>query len=483
MILGLTALTNTVVRRGTGARRAPRVVPARGSRRPIWRQRRGVQAGLLLADVAAVCLGVVVQSSPAGAAYAYAAGVLAMLMLSGAYRVRLNLQTLDEVPRLSRALVLPLLPFLVQEVRDLGMLLQLTVTAFALVLARAAVYGIIRALRRRGRLLEATVIVGAGQVGEELAALLAGHREYGLLPVGFVDSVDVESAASLSLPLLGRTDELDGILRRLDLHRVIVAFGPVRDANWIGVLRTAIANDVEVHIVPRFFDIGLRRAGVDDDDIWGIPLYRVRRTAVRSATWRLKRLIDVVVAAVALLLAAPLMAVIALAVRLSSPGPLLFRQPRLGQNGRQIEMLKFRTLRQEHSSHTSNTLTGLTPVGAWLRRLSLDELPQLWNVLRGDMSLIGPRPERRYFVELYSTQVPGYGDRHRLPVGLTGWSQIHGLRGDTSIHHRARFDNAYIEGWSLWLDITILLRTAGAVLRDAVQLRRGSDRPEGGRVT
>lgn len=471
MVPGITTLMNGVVKLGTSPRRTPRVIPARGSRRPIGRQRRGVQAALLLSDASAVALGALVRPDTSAGTYVYAGAVLAVLMLSRAYRLRLNLQTLDEVPRIGRALVLPLLPFLVYGTATLNpeLLQQVVVTAIGLLVARTVVNHVIRRLRRQGRLLEATAIVGAGQVGEELATLLRDHREYGLLPVGFVDGLEQHDEDDLSLPLLGPTEQLDEILRRLDLHRIIVAFGTVRDANWISVLRTAIANDVEVHIVPRFFDIGLSRAGVDDDDIWGIPLYRVRRTAVRSATWRLKRMIDIGVASAALLLAAPLMAVIALAVRLSSPGPLLFRQPRLGQNGREIEILKFRTLQHDHSSHTSNTLTGLTPVGMWLRRLSLDELPQLWNVLRGDMSLIGPRPERPYFVELYSTEVPGYGDRHRLPVGLTGWSQIHGLRGNTSIRHRARFDNAYIEGWSLWLDVMILLRTVGAVIRDAFQ--------------
>jgi len=318
-----------------------------------------------------------------------------------------------------------------------------------------------------------------GTVGEELAAVLRAHREYGLVPVGFVDSITPNGAHGPSPPLLGPIEELDDILRRLELHRIIVAFGPVREANWISVLRTAIANDVEVHIVPRFFDIGLSRRAYGDDEVWGIPLYRVRRTALRSAAWRLKRTTDVIVSLVALLLVAPLAALIALGVRYSSPGAVIFRQPRLGQHGHEFEMLKFRTVRQEHASHTSNALTGVTPLGCWLRRLSLDELPQLWNVLRGDMSLIGPRPERPYFVQRYSIEVPGYEDRHRLPAGLTGLAQVHGLRGETSIHHRARFDNAYIEGWSLWLDITILLRTLGAVLRDSL-LRTRVPPPEGG---
>jgi len=440
-----------------------------------------VQAGLFATDAAAVGLALALQPTHGLERYAYAAGVLLLLAISGAYRLRISLQALDEIGRIARAVFVAFLPFLGLGTLGLaGRLLQqqLALTGLALVVARAVAYAALRHLRRQGRFCETTVIVGVGTVGEELAAVLRAHREYGLVPVGFVDSITPNGAHGPSPPLLGPIEELDDILRRLELHRIIVAFGPVREANWISVLRTAIANDVEVHIVPRFFDIGLsRRYG--DDEIWGIPLYRVRRTALRSAAWRLKRTIDVIVSLVALLLLAPLATLIALGVRYSSPGAVIFRQPRLGQHGHEFEMLKFRTVRQEHASHTSNALAGVTPLGCWLRRLSLDELPQLWNVLRGDMSLIGPRPERPYFVQRYSIEVPGYEDRHRLPAGLTGLAQVHGLRGETSIHHRARFDNAYIEGWSLWLDITILLRTLGAVLRDSL-LRTRVPPPEGG---
>lgn len=442
-------------------------------------------AGLVLTDVAMVLAAVVVSGSGGVVdAYVYAGSVLLVLALSGAHRVRLDLQALDDVPRLAYALVLSVLPFLgalgVRQATGGAFVRQLVLTGVALLLGRAVTYAVIRGLRRRGRCCEATAIVGSGAVGMELAGVLRDHPEYGLVPVGFVDSVRPPVGSTPALPLLGRVEDLVDILRRLDLHEVIVAFGPMREANWIGVLRTAIVTDVRVHIVPRFFDIGLSRSG-HDDEVWGIPLYRVRRTALRTATWRAKRLIDVVVAGAALLAIAPVMAAIAVAVQRSSPGPVLFRQLRLGQDGREFEMLKFRTLRQEHSSNTSNQLTGMTPVGRWLRRLSLDELPQFWNVLRGDMSLIGPRPERPYFVKRYSDEVPGYGDRHRLPGGLTGWAQIHGLRGDTSIRHRARFDNAYIEGWSPWFDVVILVRTLAAVLRDALRPPGGARRGPGRR--
>jgi lipopolysaccharide/colanic/teichoic acid biosynthesis glycosyltransferase len=169
-----------------------------------------------------------------------------------------------------------------------------------------------------------------------------------------------------------------------------------------------------------------------------------------------KRSIDVIIAAVALLAAAPLMAACALAVRLGSDGPVLFRQRRLGVGLRSFVMIKFRTLR------SADAAPG--PVGRFLRKYSLDELPQLFNVLRGDMSLVGPRPELPIFVDEFSGRYPGYRDRHRVKAGLTGWSQIHGLRGECSIEDRARFDNQYIENWSIWGDVKILLRTLTALL-------------------
>jgi exopolysaccharide biosynthesis polyprenyl glycosylphosphotransferase len=210
--------------------------------------------------------------------------------------------------------------------------------------------------------------------------------------------------------------------------------------------------------------------------VWGIPLIRVKRAALRTRAWRVKRAFDLVVATAALVVAAPMFGLIALAVRLSSPGPVLFRQKRVGQGGQLVEVLKFRTLQvNDDSDKTWSVVTDVrvTPIGRVLRATSLDELPQLINVIRGDMSLVGPRPERPHFVSEFNERVARYDDRHRVPVGITGWAQVHGLRGDTSIEERARFDNRYIEHWSLWRDVVILGRTVAAVVRDTVTLRRG----------
>jgi exopolysaccharide biosynthesis polyprenyl glycosylphosphotransferase len=226
--------------------------------------------------------------------------------------------------------------------------------------------------------------------------------------------------------------------------------------------------DCEIFVVPRLFELCQRDA--DMDEIWGIPLVRLRRPAYRLFSWRLKRVLDVVVAAALLVPLAPLMGVLALAVRWEGGPGVLFRQLRVGLDGRTFYLLKFRSLRplDELESATSWSVPSeerVGSVGRFLRRTSLDELPQLWNVLRGDMTLVGPRPERPFFVEKFAKQYPRYVARHRVPAGLTGWAQIHGLRGDTSITDRAAFDNYYIENWSLWLDVKILVRTATAVVR------------------
>ena len=164
------------------------------------------------------------------------------------------------------------------------------------------------------------------------------------------------------------------------------------------------------------------------------------------------------------------MAVCALAVRLEGGPGVLFRQERVGLDGRSFEVLKFRSLKPATALESASTWNiahddRLGPVGRFLRQTSLDELPQLWNIVNGDMSLVGPRPERPLFVEQFTQSIPRYPGRHRVPCGLTGWSQVNGLRGDTSIEERARFDNYYVENWSLWLDIKIIVRTVDQVLR------------------
>jgi exopolysaccharide biosynthesis polyprenyl glycosylphosphotransferase len=338
-------------------------------------------------------------------------------------------------------------------------LLPWAALSFGLVLTgRGVAYRVLASARARGAAAEPTLIVGAGVLGVTLAATLSEHPEFGLMPMGFVDSIP--STGDLPLPLLGEPADLPNLVRQSGIRRVIVAYGAAAEHELVSALRACDELPVEVHVLPRFFELGVTDAPVED--VWGIPLVRLRRAALRSPAWRLKRTFDLGLAWSAVLLSAPLMLVMALLVKTTSRGPILFRQKRVGQNGEVIQLLKFRTMLTNEDSETTWTVDDddrRTLVGRFLRRTHLDELPQLFNVIRGDMSLVGPRPERPYFVDRFNTEISRYSDRHRVPPGMTGWAQVHGLSGDTSIDERARFDNHYVEHWSLWRDLVILLRT------------------------
>jgi exopolysaccharide biosynthesis polyprenyl glycosylphosphotransferase len=421
-------------------------------------------------DTLALAVAVLLVGSNSTLVLLYVPLALVSLGVCGAYRPRLTLQALDAAPWLACRLAAPLLVLApaVWLGANVSSLVEVAlIGAVALVLGRVLSYGVLRRTRRVASMLEPTIILGAGEVGVELSIAFRDFPEFGVTPVGFLDCVNDND---LPFPVLGDVDRLDDLLRGTDIRRVIVAFGPAREAELVGVLRTAVQHDVDVHVVPRFFDCGVSPSGPETDDVRGIPLYRVRRAALRAPAWALKRLVDIVVSGTILVVTAPVLALIAVAVKLSSPGPVLFRQKRIGQHGEEITVAKFRSLAVNHDSETRWSVDDdprVTLVGRLLRATSIDELPQLWSVFRGRMSLVGPRPERPFFVERFGASIDGYGDRHRLPVGLTGWAQVHGLRGDTSIEERARYDNQYIEHWSLWRDLVIMIRTASEVVRSA----------------
>lgn len=402
---------------------------------------------------------------------AYATLTFLVLMCTGSHRARINPLVGDDFPSLLGRLAVPVVviaPFLGPDAY-LAHFLRTSPVVIAFVLfGRMISYKLIREARAVGLVKEPTLIVGAGTLGVKVAETLQGHPEYGLVPIGFLDSFDDEG---LPLPILGEVHELDAVVREFAVHRVIVAFGSVREPQMVPILRACDRLPVEVHVMPRFFELGVAKEGPFTDDLWGIPLVRLRRSALRTVAWRTKRVFDLIVGSFLLVLSAPILATAAVAVRLSSPGPIFFRQKRMGQRGEVFEMLKFRTLLVNEDADTTWNVANddrRTRVGRLMRRLSIDELPQLLNVLRGEMSLVGPRPERPYFVDQFRVAVPGYDDRHRVPAGMTGWAQVHGLRGDTSIKDRAVFDNYYVENWSLWKDLVILARTVGTLVNVGV---------------
>jgi exopolysaccharide biosynthesis polyprenyl glycosylphosphotransferase len=438
----------------------------------------------LLAVVAVLTATVAIGTSsgteaPGPGIAVFGVSLLVLFRLGGLYRSRLSLSVLDDLPVLvGRWLAAAAVCVLVQiagsaTIDDRYLIswrfLWGAAVILVLVLAlRALGYWLVRWLRRERVVAHRTLIIGGGSVGVQVAEVLRRHPEYGLAPIGFLDSAPPTPAAALPLPVLGGPDALNGLLQHGQVNTVVVAFSTLRESEMVRLIRTCDRFRCELFVVPRLFE--LHQVESTMDHAWGFPLVRLRRATYRSRAWRLKRVIDVLVSAAALLVVAPLLLVLALAVRLDGGPGVLFRQQRVGVDGRHFELLKFRSLRPATVGESQTMWTvaddpRMSRLGKFLRTTSLDELPQLYNVLRGDMSLVGPRPERPHFVSQFRERYPSYEARHRVPSGLTGWAQVHGLRGDTSIADRARFDNYYIENWSLWLDIKIILRTFAALVR------------------
>ncbi len=340
------------------------------------------------------------------------------------------------------------------------------------------------------------LIMGAGVVGAQVARRLESHPEYGLVPVGFLDE-DPRSIAEVGgrdVPVLGTVEDLDATVLSTGVRNLIVAFSSVADARVSRLIQRCQELGVEVSVVPRMFDTINNRVGYDT--VGGLPLMSFTTVDPRGLQFALKHAGDRIFALLLLIVLSPLMLVAALAVALSSPGPVLFRQRRVGRDGKVFDFYKFRSMRVPSGQAGANAKQAAdgaedevgalefllggdtapggvegtdrrTPVGRFLRRTSLDELPQLLNVLRGDMSLIGPRPERPEFVKLFRQDVVRYGDRHRVKSGITGWAQVHGLRGQTSLAERVEWDNYYIANWSLGLDLKILALTLATLFRNA----------------
>jgi exopolysaccharide biosynthesis polyprenyl glycosylphosphotransferase len=329
-----------------------------------------------------------------------------------------------------------------------------------LALGRGISYKVERAVRSRGE-ASRTLIVGGGEIARRVIATLEEHQDYGLDVIGVADDDPKFEASELGARLVGGLADVPDLVASHNVDVVIVAFSNSNQASMVNVMRSAMMAGASVWVVPRFFELGA--AGNSKDHLWGIPVVRLNPPARSRPEWLLKRAFDFVLAAVGCLLLAPVLAAIAFAVLVESGRPILLRQRRVGLDGRPFDIYKFRSMRVADDSVEATEWAAsearTTRVGQLLRKTSLDELPQLFNILKGEMSLVGPRPERPYFVDLFSDLYPHYGSRHRLPAGLTGWAQIHGLRGDTSIEERAVFDNYYIENWSLTEDLKILLRT------------------------
>jgi exopolysaccharide biosynthesis polyprenyl glycosylphosphotransferase len=379
----------------------------------------------------------------------------------------------------SAAILTMALATVIGAVHPIGLTLRLWLFAIVYAGVARAVLVSVRAQALGNRALAIpTLIVGAGAVGELIVKRISEDPRYGLDPVGFLDADPKPLAASgagrSGVPVLGAEGDLAEAVARTGARRVILAFSTQPDHVLVDQIRACQQLGVGVSLVPRLFESISERATLDH--VGGLPLLSLRPTDPHGWEFAVKHAIDRTVAAVALTAAAPLIAAIALGVRLTSPGPILFRQRRVGRDGQVFDVLKFRTMREPTAAVTFELRAGCAPggvegedrrtrFGRWLRDTSLDELPQLINVLRGEMSLVGPRPERPEFVERFAGEVTRYEDRHRVKSGMTGWAQVNGLRGQTSIRDRVEWDNYYIRNWSLGLDFRILAQTVVEVLR------------------
>jgi exopolysaccharide biosynthesis polyprenyl glycosylphosphotransferase len=316
----------------------------------------------------------------------------------------------------------------------------------------------LRLARRRGLNRRRAVVVGGGGPVAEIVAALRRRPDVGIEVLGFVGDPTDEA----STPWLGKFEDLRAVLDRQAVDVVFVAL-PHAEYGRLGGILMAIGDDpVTIHLVPDVYGLATLRGGIEEFE--GVPLIHLRESPLYGWNRVLKRTMDLVMGGLGLALAAPLMTVIALAIRATSPGPVLLRQERMGLDGQRFAMLKFRTMRPDAETGSGPVWATendprRTPLGAFLRRFSLDELPQLINVLRGEMSLVGPRPERPMFVEDFRRRFPGYMLRHKVKAGVTGWAQINGWRGNTSLEKRLEYDLYYIERWSLGFDLRILVQT------------------------
>jgi exopolysaccharide biosynthesis polyprenyl glycosylphosphotransferase len=464
-------------------RSAPRLRPE-----VAWSLARlALDGGMLLAAVLASSLGsraAGVDAAPAGWLALFAVLVVAACAVRGMYRSRLRADILDDLRGIVTAtsiaaMAVLTLRELLTEPADLSAQ-SLRPWAFAtvyLAAGRVALHWSRALARHHGESLSPTLIVGAGRIGRLMAKRLQSQPELGLKPIGFLDrdpmaAVDDE----VRLPVLGASWDLERVVADHDVQQVIVTFSTAPHEVLLRLVQRCEELGVDVAFVPRLFERMSQRLTIDY--LGGVPLVVARRPNPNGIRFGIKYAVDRLFAAALLVLASPVMLGAALAVWLSLGRPLFFKQRRVGRDGREFEMLKFRTMRASEGNEgaefelAEDTAPGgvegvdrRTPVTAFLRRSSIDELPQLVNVLVGHMSIVGPRPERSHYVRLFEESVYRYGDRHRVKSGITGWSQVNGLRGKTSLADRVEWDNYYIENWSLWLDFKILLLTFVSVFR------------------
>ena len=334
-------------------------------------------------------------------------------------------------------------------------------------LTRVVLDALLREAHRRGRDLEQVLIVGDGEQAQLVEAKIRSAPELGYRIAGFIGN---GSPSPRVQPVLGGLTDIPRVVRDEGIGEVIIAWAGISHHQLVDIVTGCTRQRVDIKIFPDIFELMARE--VETSELTGLPLMRVRDVALRGWMRFLKRALDVAVSWTLLVFLSPWLLLMALLVKLTSPhGPILYVQERVGLDGRPFYMLKFRSMRPDAEAASGPVWAvpndpRRTRLGQIIRRFSLDEFPQLINVLLGEMSLVGPRPERPEFVAQFSNLVPRYRERHMEKAGMTGWAQVNGLRGQTSVVERTEYDLFYVETWSLAFDVKILLKTLAAVIRD-----------------
>ena len=349
------------------------------------------------------------------------------------------------------------------EVSQLAWAIFLVANVVLTFASRELVREVLERRWRAGVGLKRVLIAGSGDLGRLVADKILEHRELGYQIVGFVDDRAAgDHLGYRGLPLLGTLDQAAEIVGRESIDHLYVALPPEAHLRMIDILESTSREFVDVKVVPDLLQVIALRARIDDLD--GLPIINVNDVPLQGVNSAIKRAIDAVLSAVALVVLAVPLAIIGLLVKLTSRGPVFFRQERTGLDGQTFTIVKFRSMYDDAERETGPVWAvpgdpRVTAFGRFLRRSNIDELPQLWNVLKGDMSIVGPRPERPHFVEEFRHRIPQYMLRHKVKAGLTGWAQVNGWRGNTPLEKRIEYDLYYIENWSVRLDLKIMWLT------------------------
>lgn len=343
-----------------------------------------------------------------------------------------------------------------------SMFFYVWIFSVVLVLAGREIIGALRTWMRRHNIERANlVIVGMGKIARDIARKVQNSPELGYRIIGIVPVRSYSKNNLHGIPVIGDYHELPYLIDLYSVEQVIIAVPDAQRNELAELIALCRRGRVDIKIYPDMFSYMARDMSVDD--LGGTPLLTVRDIAMRGWKLSLKRWMDIVGAVIGLIFLSPFMLLTALLIRLESEGPIFLTQERMGLDERPFDMIKFRSMRQDAEATgpgwTVENDPRVTKLGRIMRRTNWDEIPQLINVLIGEMSLVGPRPERPMYVQEFRDSIPRYMERHREKSGMTGWAQVNGLRGDTSIQERTVFDLWYVENWSLWLDLKIIIRT------------------------